>query len=156
MSTLILSAGIMFIIRRTAATTDDENNSGNVPKDELATFIHKAVWTVSVSLATIVFSMTGLALLDESLDPPGTLRINSRYLRLSGRAVYILVVLIIPTAKKINPEIFLGTCAILMFLLSIWEWIVSMEKGGKFVEPRQVAETVHHAFTDDANPGLTH
>jgi hypothetical protein len=154
MSTLTLSAGIMFIIRQAAATLDNETGSKNVPENELPTYVHRAVWTVSLSLATIIFSMTGLALLDESLDPPGTLRINNRYLRLLGRGVYVLVVLLIPIYEDINTEFFLGTCALLMMLLSIWEWITSTDRGGKFVEPKGLTATVRHTRLDEAVPGV--
>lgn len=137
MATITLSAGIMFIIRqaapKSASTTSDEKISGK----ELPAYVEHAVWTVACSLSTLILSMTNLALLDESVSPPRSLRISNRYVRLCGRGVYVLIVILLPLYKDLNSEVFLGVCALLLMILSLWEWVVSTDKDGKIFEPKR-------------------
>lgn len=143
MATLSLSAGVMFIIEQSAPTSDaaeSSTTSEKIPASELHRYTQRAVWTVTVSLVVIILSMTVLALLDESLDRPGTLRINNRLGRLSGRLVYVLIIILVPLYEGLNPQIFLGVCSLLLVLLSLWEWVVSTDKDGFLFEPRRSAE----------------
>ena len=136
MSTITLSAGIMFIIRQaapeSASTTGDPKISGK----ELPAYVGHAVWTVACSLSLLILSMTGLALLDESVSPPKSLRVSNRYVRLSGRLVYICIAMLVPLCKDLNSEVYLAVCALLLMALSLWEWIVSTDKDGKIFEPK--------------------
>ena len=137
MSTLTLSAGVMFIIRHSAtAPADDDSESEAISKNELPAYLHRAIWCVAESLAMIMLSTAALALLDRTRDTRGTLRVNTRSLRLSGRAVYLLIVLLMPLQENLNAELFLGTCGLLLMFLSTWEFVVSAHKGGEIFEPK--------------------
>ena len=150
MSTLTLSAGIMFIIRDAAATLDDSATSENIPEEDLPNFIHRAIWTIGISLAGAIASMTGLALLDEPVDRPDLLRVNNRYIRLSGRFVYILIVLLLPIKSDINAEIYLGVCSILMTFMIMWEWSSSLEKEWRWFEPKPKIHTISRGRSSDS------
>ena len=156
MSVLTLSAGIMFIVRENAQTpetgTDSTTDSTTttVPTSELPDILRTAMWTVAISLATIMMSMTGLALLDESLDPPGTLRLNNRYIRLSARVVYVVVILCVPIDESLGAEWFLGICSLLLGLVVTWEWTSSTVKGGGFFEPKGLTTMIRHANSNDS------
>jgi len=96
MSLLILVTSIGFIV-------DNQDGSGVavvVQAEEypsvIINYIHTAVWSASVSLSVTLASMTGIALLNRPLDPPKTLWINSRLLRLAPRMLGVVVLCCIP------------------------------------------------------------
>jgi len=134
-SLLTLSAGFMFLIRQDV--TKPENGKGfEIPEDEVDSYIHRTIWLVATSLAVIVASMTMQALLDIPRDPPGALLINNRYIRLSGRLVFILIILLVPLHPDLNKVWFLGIAGIGLSLVMYWEWVVCLEKKGGFIEPK--------------------
>jgi len=140
MSALTLSAGIMYTVRETAAILDIETaatKADDVPTtlEEAAHLASTAVWTIAISLAVIVLSMTAMALLDQPRDSI-PLRISNRYLRLAGRPIYAIIVLCVAIPTHIKLEIFLGICGLLLGLVTVWEYIASTELGNKIVEPK--------------------
>ena len=140
MATLTLSAALMFILRHSPATpADDRSDSEDIPDEKLPLYLHRAIWYVSGSLAIIMLSTISLALLDRPLDKPGTLRLSNRYVRLSGRAVYSLIVVLIPLQNNLKPGLFLGTCSLLLMALSVFEFVVSAQKGGAIFESKRLA-----------------
>ena len=88
----------------------------------------------------IVGHMTALALLDIPHDASNLLRVNNRYIRLSGRVIYNVIVLCLSINKEVGPELFLGICIMLLICVSLWEWIACTENGGKIVEPKRRGE----------------
>lgn len=144
LSTLSLSAGILYTVRETAAHLDiDTASPSEAPSSpEVAARLDSiAVWTIAISLATTLLSMTGMALLDQPKDSEQPMRVNNRYLRLAGRPIYAVIVLCIPISEAAHAETFLEISALLLALLTTWEYIASTEKGNKFIEPRRpVAE----------------
>lgn len=88
------------------------------------------------SLSLIVLSMTFQALADKPLDPPGTLLVNNRYIRLSSRIVFILVVMLVPLKVDLGVPTFLAICGVGLSLVVWWEWIVCLEQPAKFLEPK--------------------
>lgn len=88
------------------------------------------------SLGLIVLSMTIQALADKPLDPPGTLLVNNRYIRLLSRIVYILVIVLAPLKADLEVTTFLSLCGIGLGLVIWWEWIVSLERPAKVLEPK--------------------
>ncbi|KAF2095829.1 hypothetical protein NA57DRAFT_58899 [Rhizodiscina lignyota] len=136
-SFLTLASSVMFMLRNHAQLPENvDQNDEKVPAEDLRDYIYSSMWTMSVSLSIILISMTCLALLDKSLDPPGTLRVNNRYVRLSGRIVYVVVILTVPIKKDLSMDLYLGIAGVMMSFLTSWEWVVSLEKGGSFFEPR--------------------
>ncbi|KAI1622576.1 bacterial low temperature requirement A protein-domain-containing protein [Exophiala viscosa] len=140
MSTLTLSAGIMFIIQQSAAKFDAETGDSDtetLSEEEIIQLTRNAIWTVSISLAIVMMAMFGMALLNQPRDQAKSLRVNNRYLRLAGRPLYAVIVLAIASDKNIGTETYLGTCSLLMVCLSIWEYSASMEKTGGFLERKK-------------------
>jgi hypothetical protein len=114
----------------------EKGKSFEIPEEEMPNFIHRTIWLVSISLAVSISSMTFQALLDKSMDPPGTLMMNNRYVRLAGRTVYIIIIMCIPTIGHIDKVLFLGIISILLSFVIHWEWVGALEKGGGFLEPK--------------------
>jgi hypothetical protein len=83
-----------------------------------------------------VLLMTGKALLNKSLDPPRTLVINNRYLRMVPRVMVCIVVMCLPIINDINATAFLGILVALLQSLTLWEYVAAMEKGFQFFEPK--------------------
>ncbi len=134
-SILTFASGVIFIVRHETSEQLDVSGEQQIPDGEIPHYMYNAVWTSAVSLAIIIFSMTGLALLDKSLDEPGSLRINNRYIRLGGRLVYIVVILCVPATRNIDALLFLGIAGLMLVVVTSWEWAVCMDRGSAFVEP---------------------
>ena len=133
---LTLVAGIMFIIRQSPAAPLD-GEAERYHGAELLELNEVAKWDISVSLAIIVVSMTLIHLCDRPLDPPGTLKVNDRRIRLAvGRIPYITIVLCLPIKETISIYVFMGIIAFLTIALTMWEMHAAMEPGGGFFEPR--------------------
>lgn len=88
------------------------------------------------SLSLIVLSMTFQALADKPLDPPGTLVVNNRYVRLSSRIIYILVVMLVPLKGDLEVTNFLAIASVGLSMILGWEWVVSLEQPAKILEPK--------------------
>lgn len=145
---LTLTSSIMFLLRFEAQQPYNElakEQTEKIPEEEMPVFVQSAVWSAAVSLAIMLVSMTIIALLDKPLDPPGTLRINNRYARLSGRLVYIVIILCVPAKWEINPTLFLGIAGVLMTLVVYWEFTSSLEHGGGIFEPKGLSAILSSA-----------
>lgn len=137
-SILTFAAGVMFIIRHqpdASLGTTDGGEQEQIPGEELNDYIQRAIWTCASSVSVVMLSLTIIALLDTSLDEPGTLKISNRYIRLSMRVVYMAVVLTLPLAH-VSATLFLGMVAMMLLVVSIWEWNVSLDRGGALIEPK--------------------
>ncbi|KIW76064.1 hypothetical protein Z517_10809 [Fonsecaea pedrosoi CBS 271.37] len=135
---LTFASGVMFIVRHQpdAPYNSLAGPSGEpIPREDLPRYLDRAVWSCAVSLGIIMLSMTILALLDKSLDEPATLKVNNRYVRLSGRIVYIIVILCVPATSHMDPRLFLGIAACMLLGVTIWEWNVGLDRGGALIEP---------------------
>ena len=136
-SILTFTSGVMFIIRN---QTDTPNSSEAEPGEqiseaELPHYMYRAIWTCAISTSTVMLCLTIIALLDKSLDEPGTLKITNRYIRLSMRMVFMIVVLCMPIAH-VGTQLFLGMTAMMLLVVGIWEWNVSLDQGGALIEPK--------------------
>jgi ABC-type Fe3+-siderophore transport system permease subunit len=114
------------------------SNAGGetLTEEESKVLVYKAIWNMAASLSLIIFSMTLQALADKPLDPPGTLLVNSRYLRLSSRIVYIIVILLVPIKADISVSLFMGIAGVGLSMIIWWEWIVSLEQPARLLEPK--------------------
>jgi hypothetical protein len=74
--------------------------------------------------------------MDISLDPPGTLLVNNRYVRLSARVVYVIVILTVPITPDLHRNVFLAVAGAGLSLLMYWEWVVCLEKKSGLIEPK--------------------
>jgi hypothetical protein len=85
--------------------------------------------------------MTGKTLLNHSLDPPGTLVVNHRYLRMAPRAVACIVTMCLPIVNGIRTTVFLGIIVGLLQSLILWEFVAAMEEGFQFFEPKDTEDS---------------
>lgn len=138
-SLLTFVASVMFIIRhQNEQNYTQQENEAELTPGQIRDYTENAVWTCASSLAIIMFSFLCLALLDQPLDKPGTLRIDNRYIRLAGRPAYIILIMLLPLKPHLDPQIFLGVAAAGLVALTVWEWNSCLEKGGGFIEPRGI------------------
>ena len=120
---LILDASIKYLIEY---TLDIQKSSS----------LLLARWAISASLSGTLLLMTAKSLLNRSLDTPGTLFVDHRYLRMAPRVVFCIVIMCLPIINDIQTSTFLGIIIGLLQFLILWELIASMEKGFRFFEPK--------------------
>lgn len=95
--------------------------------------IYAAKRTVSITLALILMNQTLVALLNRSVDPPGALKINNRYLRLLPRMLLIPVVCL-PIDRHMTSLTFLGIVSGLLLICLPWEWWASLQRDRRILE----------------------
>ena len=140
-SILVFASGAMFIIRHqpdAPYNSPEGENEGHIAPKDLQDYISNAIWTCASSLSVIMLDLTILALLDTPLDEPGTLKIDNRYIRLSMRAVFMVVVLCVPMAPHLKAQVFLAIAGVMLLVVGLWEWNVSLDKGGALIEPKGI------------------
>ena len=136
-STLILGVTVVFLIQHindSAVESSGTEGSRDGSTTHQATAIYAAKWTISVSLSLALMNQTLIALLNRSLDPPGTLKIDNRHLRLLPRILLIPILLCLPISKDISILSFLGSVSGLLLVCLQWEWWSSLERGGGIIE----------------------
>jgi hypothetical protein len=129
-----LSSSVLFILKVSNGALDAEGES--LTEEASKSLTYRAIWNMAGSLSIIVLSMTFQALADKPLDPPGTLVVNNRYVRLSSRMIYIIVVMLAPLKADLTVALFLGIAGVGLSLILWWEWIVSLEQPAKILEPK--------------------
>jgi hypothetical protein len=139
---LTLAASILFLVQHTNATADvtpgitERATSETLTPEEEARFTNYALWSASASLGIVLFTMTSIALLDRPLDKPKTLIINSRLVRLAPRVPAIVVICCLPLIDGLSGGAWTGGAASILYIIYIWEWIASLEKGFTLYERR--------------------
>jgi len=139
---LILAASILFLVQHSNATADvtpgitERATSEAVTPKEEARFTKGALWSSSISLSVVLFTMTSIALLDRPLDKPKTLIINSRLIRLAPRVPAIVVICCLPLIDGLSGGAWTGGAASILYIVYTWEWIASLEKGFTLYEKR--------------------
>jgi hypothetical protein len=116
----------------TSSTSSDEASD---EEKILQHLVYVAMWTVSASLTISLQALTVLAVLNKSLDPPKTLIVNNRYVRLAPRMAAVPVVVCLPVGQHLLPGSFIGILAAVMYFLIMWEKICTIEHGGAIFEP---------------------
>ena len=134
-STVILGVSVGFLIQHHDTSSQTARDSDSESGSRLAAAIYSAKWSVSSTLLIILVCLTLIALLNRSLDSHGTLKVNSRYLRLLPRLITAVIALCLAIDRTLTPYSFLGILTLILLLCLIWEWTASLESGGGFVEP---------------------
>jgi hypothetical protein len=129
---LLLDASIKYLIQNSLPSTS--GSEAFDPGKEYGLLL--AHWTISASLDATLVWMTLKSLLHRSLDTPGTLLVDNRYLRMAPRAVVCVIVICLPAIEGISPYTFLGVIVGMLQLLIQWEGVAAMEKGAKLFEPK--------------------
>ncbi|KAI9830726.1 MAG: hypothetical protein M1819_005390 [Sarea resinae] len=106
---------------------------------EAATTVLTAQYTASITLAASLLLMAVIALLNASRDPPGTLLVGNRYVRLAGRVVAAVVLCVLPLPHvRMAGRRYLPVVVGLLYSCMLWEWIAGLERGARWLEPRGV------------------
>jgi hypothetical protein len=133
-SFFLLEASIKYLIQNSLASTTGPEVLPHNPSETHSLLL--ARWTISASLFATLLFMTLKSLLNRSLDRPGTLFVDNRYLRMAPRAMVGIMVMCLPIANDINTAAFLGILVALLQSLILWEMIAAMEKGFQWFEPK--------------------
>ncbi|KAI9858344.1 MAG: hypothetical protein M1824_004365 [Vezdaea acicularis] len=96
--------------------------------------LHTVHTVTSISLSAVLLCTTLLALLNHSLDPPHTLVINNKLLRLAARPLAILAVLALLIRGNWSSIAFLGVVTPVVWVVLLWEWYAGREAGGGVLE----------------------
>jgi hypothetical protein len=124
-------------------------------RDELNTLLHRAMWTISISTVIIITNMTGIALLDQPMDESGTLLISNRYIRLSSRAVYAVIMLCLPMKRDISFREFQVLVTNLLLFVLCFEWVASMDREWGFLEPKGLTKLMQKEQSRNDSAGVT-
>jgi len=139
---LLVAASTLFLITHRSdpkkatgplSTSDDDDSSEPPAKPEAVLF---ALWSASLSLTVTLICMTGIALLNRPLDPPKTLLVNNRYIRLAPRLPVIVFIALLPLIKDMTGTWWCGMVVWALYALFFWELVAGLEKDWKFVEPK--------------------
>lgn len=140
---LFLDASVLFLVKnRSARFTDpalesrQEDSSAEETPEEVGRFAHYALWVASINLGLVMTCMTCIALLNRNLDPPKTLVVNSRLIRLAPRLPATALIICLPLIPNITGSIWCGAVVSLLYGVFLWEWMAGLERDWKFFEPK--------------------
>lgn len=142
MCIVLLSSGMLYLIDY---TPEGETNGvqkpdeGETKVDTSRATLHLATTTSMVSLSLALFYQLNLALLCKPLDPPGTLLIGNRYVRMVPRMAGIIVLATVWRYDFQSSTSVIGCMMIVVWLVYLCEWIAGLEKGGGILEPKREA-----------------
>lgn len=141
-SSLLIGVSAIFLVQNPTSNSikaplseqlemsDEERRAANQP----AIAIYSAKWTVSIALSYALFSQTLIALSNRPMDAPGSLKINSRDVRLLPRVLLLRIFLCLPLVYKMWALTFLGSISGLLRACLPWEWWSSLERHGGLME----------------------
>jgi len=138
---LILAASVVFLAKNENITTPHLDSATTTDSEaEAESYILKATWSASTTLAMVLFSMTSIALLNRPLDKPNTLVINSRWIRLAPRLPAIVVILCLPVIHGLSGGEWCAASCVLIYMVFFWELIAGLESNvclfyGRFTFP---------------------
>ena len=92
-------------------------------------------WTVSSSIVMVMICLTIRSLLHKSLDPPGSLLVTNRYLRLLQLFVAIAFLQFLPFIPGVTP---ITTILIITWIITFLNWLeymLGLERPAGFIEP---------------------
>lgn len=104
---------------------------------DLVRFTNYALWVASISLGSVMACMTAIALLNRPLDPPKTLVINSRLLRIAPRLPITVVIICLPLFPNMSGSIWCAAAVSLLYAVFLWEWFGGLEKDWKVFEEEE-------------------
>lgn len=141
-SLLCLDASALYLVehrgaKRSETTSEVESSNTEESAEELAHYFIYALWCASISLAITLFCMTHVALLHRSLDPPKTLVVNSRLLRLAPRLPATVAIICLPLFKNMSGAAWCGAAIIIVYFLFLFESYAGMERNWKFFESKE-------------------
>jgi hypothetical protein len=140
-SILCLDASALYLVEHRDTIRADTKSEAEVsnPKEsteEVAHYFIYALWTASISLGVTLVCMTHVGLLNRSLDPPKTLVINSRLLRLAPRLPATVLIICLPLFKNISGATWCGSAIGILYFIFFFESYAGMERNWTLFEPK--------------------
>lgn len=127
---------VLTLLSRQESSDSTTDTTSTETSAEQAHYRQAATWTAAGSLSIALLSMILMSLMNRSLDRPGTLIVNNRYIRLLPRFIIIPIVLCLPIKQDLNIEVFIAIVMMLLMVVVYAEFILGLEKGAKFFEPK--------------------
>ena len=136
---LFLDASVLFLIENygtsiVTAVARVESSAETSSPEDIARFVHYALWVASICLAVTITCMTSIALLNRPLDPPKTLVINSRLLRLLPRLPATIFIICLPLLPRMEGGTWCGAAVSVLYGVFMWEWYGGLERDWTFFE----------------------
>ena len=101
----------------------------------IGTDVNRALWTASTCLSISLFSITIISMLNKRLDKPGTLKVDSRLLRMAPRIVMAIVTVFLPLVPGLACWGWLLIEWAMMYAVVMWEFLAGLQTGAKLFEP---------------------
>ena len=149
---VLLSSGVLYLVSYVPPKTPDRQGdptselsartqpppfpvtAEGVPLSESLHTRQTAIGIVFSTLAIILASLLALALLNRPLDPPHTLLVNNRYIRMAPRAGAVVLCAALTAVNWSYSLTPLGVCCIVVWAVLNWEWCAGMETNGGLIE----------------------
>ena len=135
-SLLLLASSLKFFISHSQEIFEKMGSADEVERAENLAISVNMHWTITGAFSAVLLCMTGKALLNRSLDRPGTLKVGNRYLRTIPRILLIVFVLCLNIPKHIGPRPFLGMICCAQQVVLLAEHVMGMDKQAKWIEPK--------------------
>lgn len=137
---LLLDSSIRYLLSLDAAELAALENPDPVAIEDWRKSLNRARFTVSSALTTVIICITAKALLNKSLDTPGTLLVNNRYIRMAPRLIVVIVAMCLPIKTGMAVGASMGVLLAMLLPLILWEYIAAMERGSRLIEPKEIEE----------------
>lgn len=146
-SLLCLDSSSFYLVEHLTTKFSDtkseaEDSNPEESAEVTAHYFLYALWTASISLAVTLFCMTHVALLHRPLDPPKTLVINSRLLRLAPRFPATVIIICLPLFKNMSGAVWCGAAVSILYIIFCFETFAGMERDWRFLEPKNEQDSV--------------
>lgn len=139
---LFLDASVLFLVKTYGAKPTstpqarDESSSETENPEGVGLYVHYALWVASISLGVTISCMTGIALLNRPVDPPETLVINSRLIRIAPRLPVTAFIICLPLIPGMTGGAWCGAATSMLYGVFLWEWYGGLERDWKIFEPK--------------------
>jgi len=133
---LIVAASVLFLVKNDSTEAAAIHTDATNPQSKQRHLTLLAVWSASTSLASVILSMTHIALLNRPLDRRNTLVINSRYVRLAPRIPAIVLIMCLPLIHNLTGSWWCGGASTILAIVYTWESFAGLEKDWKFFQPK--------------------
>ena len=138
----MLSSGILYLVQFDSQQLIESNpeqiteraTDGEAKYDQ-QTF-RVAIVIVYVDVAIVLLCQFLLGLLNRTMDARNDLLVGNRYVRMAPRLIAIIALAVLWIPEYTNPTEPLGVVLIIVYIVTTWEFIVSMDRDCKFFEPK--------------------
>ena len=133
--TLIFGVSATYLLEHPTATSKTLPEDAPEALKRQQFILGSARWTTGATLAMVLVKQSVIALMNKSLDDPGSMKVSNRYIRLMPRALVVIIALCLPIADDLTSLSYLGIIVACLMACLLWEWCASLEKSGGLIEP---------------------